>query len=217
MTSEVEICNLALSNIRAGSINSLNESGIQAQACKLKYGLLRDRCLKEPWLFNRRIVALALVDIEIFNWAHAYQYPTNCLKIRRLMGAHEEIAAGQTGVISRAIDAQSLPVKNIRAQIPYEVFNFTDNKVIGTNDEHLRIDYAAKVTDPNLFSEDFILALSYLLAAEVAVPIVGAKMGRELRSDSLTLYKQYLAAATAGDLNDQYLEPPESDFVTVRR
>ena len=45
MTSVVDICNLALSNIRAGSINNIDEVSLQAQQCKLKYPFMRDRLL----------------------------------------------------------------------------------------------------------------------------------------------------------------------------
>ena len=84
MASEIEICNLALGNIRAGSINSFTEGSIQAQQCNLKYSIIRDRCLREiVWSFNRKIEALAtLSSVTIFNWAYAYQYPSDCLKIR---------------------------------------------------------------------------------------------------------------------------------------
>ena len=218
MSSEVEICNFALSNIRAGSINSLDESSLQAQQCKLKYPILRDRLLTETvWSFNRKIKALSLVTTEIFNWAYAYQYPVDCLKLYRLVGAHEELANANADVISRLLDSQLLPLKDLRTQIPYEVFNFDDNKTIGTNEADLRIDYAAKVTDPNLFSIDFTIAFSHLLSSELAIPIIGAELGRQLRSDSLQLYKQYLDAAIANDMNDQYDAPALSEFETIRR
>jgi hypothetical protein len=218
MTSAVEICNLALSNIRASSINSLDESSLQAQQCKLKYPFMRDRLLAElPWGFNRKIRALSLLTTEIFNWAYAYQYPTDCLKIHRLVGAHEELANADADVVSRLLDSQLLPLKDLRTQVPYEVFNFSDNKTIGANEADLRIDYSAKVTDPNLFSSDFTLALSHLLASELAIPIVGAENGRQLRSDSLQLYKSYLDAAMANDLNDGYDTPALSEFETIRR
>jgi len=218
MASEVEVCNLALGNIRAGSINSLKEGSLQAQTCKLRYPILRDRCLREiPWQFNRTIRALATVTGDIFNWAYAYQYPVDCLKIHRMIGAFEELPAGSADVVSREIDSQVLPLKDIRSQIPYEVFNFDNNKLIGADQCDLRIDFAVKVTDPNMFSDDFILALSHLLASEIAIPIVGAELGRALRKDSLQLYKEYMSSAIADDMNDQYFTPPESDFVTVRR
>ncbi len=218
MSSEVEICNLALSDIRAGSINSLDEGSLQAQECKLKYPILRDRVLTElPWGFNRKIEALAVLTTEIFNWAYAYQYPVNCLKIHRLVGAHEELLNADADVVSRLLDSQLLPLRDLRTQTPYEVFNFSDNKTIGANEAELRIDYVAKITDPNLFTSDFILALSHLMGAEMAIPLVGVKEGRELRKDSLALYKSYLDAATANDLNDQFDTPALSELETTRR
>lgn len=217
MSSEIEVCNLALSNIRAGSINSFNEGSVQAQNCKLKYPILRDRCLREiPWQFNHKIRALASLTTEIFNWSYSYSYPADCLKIRRLVGSYEELPVGSSDVASRRLDSRVISLKDNKRQIPYEVFNFDDTKVIGSDQPDLRIDFAAKVTDPNLFSDDFIMALSHLLASELAVPIVGAELGRALRSDSLQLYKQYLASAISTDQNDSYFEPRESDYVTIR-
>lgn len=218
MSSEVEICNLALSNIRAGSINSLTEASLQAQQCKLKYPIIRNRCLTElAWGFNRKIRSLAVLTTEIFNWAYAYQYPTDCLKIHRLVGEYEELANADADVVSRLIDTQILPIREVRRKVPHEVFNFDDNKTIGANEANLRIDYSAKVTDPNLFTDDFILGLSHLLSSELAIPLIGAEQGRQLRSDSLQIYKQYLDAAIANDMNDQYDEPVDSEYVTVRR
>jgi hypothetical protein len=217
MSSEVEICNLALSDIRGGSINSLTEGSLQAQTCKLKYPILRDRLLTEGWGFNRKIRALSVLTTEIFNWAYAYQYPTDCLKIHRLVGAHEELLNADAGVVSRLLDSQLLPLKDLRPQVPYEVFNFDNNKTIGANESELRIDYAVKVTDPNLFTDDFVMALAMLLSAHLAIPIVGAETGRQFRNDNLQLYKEYLNAALANDLNDQYNEPPLSEFETIRR
>lgn len=218
MSSEVEICNLALSSIRAGSINSLTEGSLQAQVCNLKYKILRDRCLREiPWSFNRKIKALALLDADVFNWAYTYQYPNDCLKIHRLVGSYEEIPAGSADVIARHRDVDLLPTKGLRAQIPYEVFNVDGTKAVASDQADLRIDYAAKVTDPNLFSDDFIMALSHLLGSEIAIPIAGVEAGRVLRSDCISLYNEYMNSALSEDKNDQYLEPDESEFISVRR
>ena len=107
-------------------------------------------------------------------------------------------------------------LRDIRRQIPYEVFNFDNTKTIGADQEKLRIDFAAKVDDPNLFSEDFIIALSYLLAANLAIPIAGGEIGRALRSDSLQLYTSHLTSAISTDMNDQYFTPSESEFIITR-
>ncbi len=217
IADEVEICNLALSNIRAGSINSLDESSVQAQQCKLKYSFMRDRCLKDhQWQFNRTIAALASVDVDIFNWAYSYSYPSDCFTIHRIIPEYEEVT-GDSELVSRLIDSQVLPVSSYRRQVAYEVFNFDSVRVIGCNETGVRIDYGIKITDPNLFSDDFILALSHLLASEIAIPIVGAEKGRELRSDEIQLYDAYLKSAVTNDKNDGYLESGDSDFVTCRR
>lgn len=216
MTSKVEICNLALSNIRAGSINSIDEQSLPAQVCALKYDIIRDMMLTEViWGFAHKIKGLALLDTEIFNWAYAYQYPVDCFKINRLVGEQEQLLNADAGSVSRALESQLLP--SIRKQVSYEVFNFDGNKVIGANESNLRIDYVANITDPNLFSNSFILAFSHLLAAEIAIPIVGVEKGRQLRSDSLQMYKEYLATAESDDLNEQYYEVPLSELETVRR
>lgn len=216
MTSEVEICNLALSNIRAGSINNLDESSLPAQVCSLKYPIIRDMMLTEvPWGFAHKIKGLAVLETEIFNWAYAYQYPVDCFKINRLIGEQEQLLNADADSVSRALDSELL--RNIRRQVPYEIFNFDNNKVIGSNESNLRIDYVANITDPNLFSNNFVLAFSHLLAAEVALPIVGVEKGRQLRSDSLQMYKEYLATAESDDLNEQYYEPHLSELETIRR
>lgn len=164
-----------------------------------------------PWQFNRKIAPLAVLDIEIFNWGVAYQYPVDCLSILRLVGEQEQV---EDGVHRRTYD--ELHIEYRRSDTPYEVFNFDNNKVIGCNSTNMRIDYAAKVENPDLFSDDFILALSHLLASELAIPIVGAEQGRALRSDSLSLYNEYLTSAMASDHNDHHNMTTESEFVTIR-
>lgn len=211
---------MALSNIRAKSINILTESSLQAQACKLKYPIVRDQMLNDMgWQFSHKIEPLALLVEEIFNWAYAYQYPSDCHQINRLVGAYEELSGevDASQLVSQLRDDQLRTRDELRHQIPYEIFNVAGNLVIGSNEPDLRIDYRAEITDPNLFSPPFVLALSHLLASEIAIPIVGAETGRGLRSDSLQLYKQYFAGALSSDMNEQYHPPGDSEYVNIRR
>jgi len=169
------------------------------------------------WGFAHKITGLAVVTTEIFNWAYAYQYPSDCLKINRLVSAYEELSNADADVVSRLLDSQLLPLKDSHQQITYEIFNFSENKLIGANEAELRIDYVSNVTDPNLFTPAFTLAFSHLLASELAIPLVGAETGRSLRSDSLTMYKEYGASAAADDLNEAYVAPSLSEYETIRR
>lgn len=216
MASEVEICNLALSDIRAGSINSLDESSLQAQQCKLKYPHLRDMLLRDvPWNFAHKTDALALLTDDLFNWVYSYQYPSDCLYINRLVLNYEQFGATGDGVY-RNRHIEDIYTPDLDRQIKYEIQNVNNNRVIAANETELRISYRTRVTDPNLFDTLFIQTFVKLLASELAIPVVGAEVGRQFRSDALQLYEAYLLEATASNGNEGYTEPVESDFITIR-
>lgn len=216
MTSEVEICNLALSHIRARSINSLTETSLEAQQCKLKYEPLRDFLLRDaPWNFAQRIEPLALTTKEVFNWVYVYQYPSSCLHVNRLILNYEEFTANDGAYRARHIEDIYTP--DLGRQVKYRKMNVDGSLVIVANEPDLRIDYRSRVTNPNLFDPTFILALSHLLAAELAMAITGGDTGRKLRSDELQIYQSYIDAAVASDLNESYDESVDSEFITIRR
>jgi len=217
MASEVDICNLALSNIRAGSINSLTQSTLQAQICRLKYPILREQLLRDaPWQFARKLEALAVTTIDLFNWSYAYAYPSDCLKIRVLILNYEQYGQGDANRTTLYRDEIYQLQPDADTQIKYRVFNQDGTKVIAANEPDLRAEYTVSVTDPNLFDSLFVQTLSHLLASEIAIPIVGTEKGRQLRSDELQIYDTYLKAAISADSDEQYEVQTESDFIKVR-
>ena len=219
MTSVVEICNLALSHIRAGSINSLTEASIQAQQCRLVYPVLRDQMLQDaPWQFNRALKPLALLTDELFNWIYVYQYPSDCLYINRLHIDFAEVSSDTSvSAISSRFYDRGLPRPDLNQQVEHKIYNIDGNKVIAANDENLRIDYRKRVEDSNLFSLNFVMGLSHLLASELAIPLVGVDKGRGLRSDELQIYQSYVNSGIENELNEQFTEIPDSDFINVRQ
>jgi hypothetical protein len=212
MASEVEICNLALNNIRATAINSFDDATVSARACKLKYPILRDQVLTDAaWQFAHKLKPLSLLTDEVFNWRYAYQYPSDCLYINYLV---PEVEGVDHSVNSRYSYPDDLM---INSQVKYEVININNNRVIVSNTPNLRIDYRANITNPNLFTTSFIMALSHLIAAEVAISIAGVEKGTPLRNQSLQIYEAYLTNAVSNNANEQYTSIEESEFVTVRR
>lgn len=215
MTAEVDIAKLALSNIRAGNINSLDEASLQAQQCKLKYSFVRDFMLRNhPWKFAQVIEPLAVRTDDVHNWAYTYQYPSDCLKIDQLILNYEEYTQADGTYRTRHMEEIYTP--DLDHQIKYDVINVGGDKVIVANEPQLRARYRKQITDPNLFDSEFVMAFSWLLAAEIAVPIVGVQDGRQLRADCLKIYEQYLSSAAASDLNETYFEPQTSEFITIR-
>lgn len=217
MASIIEICNLALGNIRAGSINSLTEASLEAQTCALRYPVVRDLMLKdEAWQFNREIRALSLVSAPIFTWAYTYKYPVDCFQINRLIPEYEEADPQGREVLSRYLDSDVRSSNDLKRQVPYEVFILDGVKVIGANQANLRADMRTNADDPTAYGPTFTMAMSHLLAAELAIPIVGGEVGMKMREQSLQLYSKYVSAAITSNQNDQYHTPVESEFVTVR-
>lgn len=213
MASEVDICNLALSNIRAGAINSLTESSLQAQQCSIKYPILRDMMLREyGWDFATKLTTLApRFDVDVFNWVYTYQYPSDCLYIEKLIlnieqvGVHDQVLASQ---IDNGLD--------LGAQVRYEVMNVDNQKIIVSNEPNLRARYRAKVTNTDLFDPTFTQALSWLLASELAIAIVGGEGGRALRGDAYSIYQNYLTSSSTTHMNERHVGTVESEFITVR-
>lgn len=216
MTSVVEICNMALSKVRAQSINSLGESSLEAQQCDLWYEQTRNFLLSDsPWGFARKTVALALTQETQFNWLHVYQYPSDCLYIERVILNYAAVD-NDLGRMNRYRSDDTLIRPDLKRQVEHEVGNINGNKVILCNFSEVRIKYRAEVSDPNLFSMGFIECFAALLGSRLAVPITGGDMGRMLRKENLEEYDALLAAAVGNTLNEEYSEPPDSEFVTIR-
>ena len=171
MTSEVEICKLALSMIRAGSINSFTDGSLQAQQCSLWYPQTRDFMQRDaPWGFTRKIDALAVLeDEDVFNWVYVYAYPNDCLYIERLILNYEEFGSVDGAIRTRQLEDIYAP--DLGAQVKYDTLNVGDpnGRVIVANDVDLRIEYRSRVTDPNKFDPMFIEAFASLLASKLAI------------------------------------------------
>lgn len=219
MTSPVDICNMALAHIRAGNINSLTEASTQAFYCKLFYDICRDQCLEDAsWGFNTRISPLALLDsslFAVFNYACVYQYPSDCIRIERLVRDFEEITPGNSAS-NRVYPIPGYPVQDFNTPVPYEIFDINGTTVIGANESDLRVKYATKTTDVNKFSSAFKLALSRLLASNIAVAIAGEEKGDKLMNKQLSLYQKLINNAVTNELNQRHTVVPDSEFITVR-
>ena len=152
MTSEVDICNLAL--LRLGtrsSMASLSEGSTESNACAQVYALSRDLLLSaHPWTFANQRTVLADLGSPPQSWRYRYAYPNDCLKTRE--------------VHSTDLSA---------ALVPYSVAGDFDTqgstiKVILCNSPNAELTYTARVTNPDLFPAHFIEALAWMIASELS-------------------------------------------------
>lgn len=83
MTSKVEIANLALGKIGAGTITSFSDNSDEARVVSRFYApTMRAELRSHPWSCARKRVRLAaLSDAPVFGFSHQYQLPSDCVRI----------------------------------------------------------------------------------------------------------------------------------------
>lgn len=219
MTSVVEICNQALSHIRAGGINSLTEASFVAQQCALHYAPTRDWLLEDhAWQFAKQTRPLSLLQLTTNEWEYIYAYPSDTIKVNYLMPLQDY--SGVSGLNAAnsflSIYGTTEPERFSRVQIPYQILNINGTKVIATNLSEAVISYQRVVEDPEAYSRAFVQALAYLLSSKLAVSIVGAEKGAALRQELISFYNMYRENAINNDLNEQFAYVPDSEYITVR-
>jgi hypothetical protein len=143
MSSEVQICNVALSKLGESPIIALTEDSKAGRACNLIYTDTRDNLLRaHPWNFAVRRASLArLTTIPAYGFAYEYQLPTGCLKVL-------------------SMDPEGDDIK----------FKVEGRKVL-TDEAPANLLYIIRVTDSTQFDTLFTEVLSAKLSAELAVTL----------------------------------------------
>lgn len=126
MSSKVEICNVALTLLRAGRINELDEGTQPAQDLNAIYDIVSESVQAiGPWPSTIRRASLArLEEVPEFQYSYYYQLPVNprCLRVLEV----DEVNAGD---------------------IKYQV----EAGKIATDEETFKVRYIAYITDSELY------------------------------------------------------------------
>lgn len=193
MSSEVDIYNLALSHLGdTAAVASPTEQSVQAEHCRRFYPLSRDTLLeKHNWNFSTKRVALALLAATSGSWAYAYAVPADMLAPIAVLPPdtpdYMALAPYPTGYYSPQ---------------PFQIELMADGtKAILTDQEGAILRYSAAITDTSRFSPTFVLALSHLLAAMLAGPILKGDVGAKEAKTQLSLVEHLVSQAILADAN----------------
>ena len=207
MTVSVDICNLALGDIRAPTITDIAEETVEAGQCAIYYphclGLLLD---DYDWQFLKRIESLALFSSNerSTEWAYAYALPADFGKALRLIPGD-----------ATAVDTT---LTLIDPDVPFRPSFWTsfiiENNVLYSNLSNVSLEYASNAADETVFPPLFREALRRLLAANLAVPI---RDSRELEGDLLNMAEAARQKAIAADMNRAPRNEMLDDVGHVRR
>jgi len=145
MATKVQICNMALTDLGATTITTLEASddSKEADACRVYYDLLILELLEEhPWDFAKTWVALAedagytFVD-DMYDYA--YEKPADYVRHSRLEDKDVEFEVRGTNIVS--------------------------------NQEDLEIEYIKEMADPTVYPPHFVTALAARLRASLAMTL----------------------------------------------
>lgn len=185
MPSAVNLANLALSHIGdEANLSSLTEQSAQAEHCNRYYPIVRRMLIeRHTWSFATRRAALAEVSDEPpASWGYAYALPALCLKpFAVLLPESTDDAEPQPFVVETLA---------------------TGAKVLYTNAEDAVLRYVVDVEDTSKFTPLFDVALSHLLAAYIAGPIIKGREGMNVSRGQMEWFEKVaLPQAMASDGN----------------
>jgi hypothetical protein len=177
MSSVTTICNLALSNIGKKTIADINEASTEAKTCRIHYALTRDTMLQAyEWEFAKTTVDLAEVtNIRSERWQRAYARPQNCLKPLRIV--------------------QDVYVPDDTDEVPYAA----TEGLIFCDLSPAKLEFIQRFEDPSRFPPLFEDALSWALAAKIAIPLTADQSSRK---DAYQIARSSLDTAKTADANE---------------
>jgi hypothetical protein len=197
MPTATDICNMALDMLREAPISSVDDGSLEADWFKRNYAQVRDASLIEhPWNFAIRRHSLpASASAPAFDWLHAYDLPTDCLRVLPLRagGRYES------------------------AMIPHEVelsADGTHRQILTNAAAPLKIRAIMRVTNEDLFTATFVEVFASGMACKLAHWITGKQsMVQALQS----IHDNAMRDAKRVDGQEGTLETPYADDVIAAR
>ena len=188
MPSEITICNLALSRLGAEPISSFLEDNKNSRLSGYVYGPARQWLLSTIyWTFARKVVDLNVLAAVHPYYLYQYQLPVDCLK----------------------------PFYIDRRRV-YRKWEVEGSRLV-TDITPVTLHYVYDVVNSGLFTQGFANALSWVVQADLAYPIVQDKvLAREARAEARVqvIQAQELDAGIGNTYRDEQMDPNFDTFVT---
>lgn len=215
MASSVDICNLALSNLGdTAEVTSIEppDGSAQAQHCSRFYPIARNSLLEMAcWNFATKRITLAQVTNPSTEWQFAYSWPNLALTIIAIH--YPDSSDDYSQSVSGGVFQNDTTLNNAAIYTPQPYSIETDsngNNIILTNVGDAIARYTLIVTDPNKFSPLFVDALSWLLSAKLAGPLLKGDTGAAEAKRCLAMFEVFKNEAISSDANQRNIQPQQS-------
>jgi len=193
-TSTTDIVNASLRLIGGKRITSLTDGSKEANVAGDLFDGIRDDLLRShKWNFATKSVQLARsATTPVLEFDYGYAVPSDWI---RTVSVHDN-DAGLSGIAFRE-----------------ELLN--SQRVIMANAENVYIRYVAMIDDPNLWPADFIKAMEYALARDMAIPVAQSNTVQQSMDD---LANKWLRKARSQDAMGSPPEKrPSGSWATARQ
>lgn len=168
---------MALGHISVGPVSDVNENSNAANTLNSFWDAeVRSALRAAPWDFNTiyQTLAQSATYQIITNWAYAYQYPSNCVRVWRMMSPIT--GAAIVGTFPGIYPNTSVSSWNgfnmhpAKFKVRYDPVN--NGKVILCNLAQAIGEYSVPITDVTQFDDAFVAYLSVRLASVVCTPLI---------------------------------------------
>lgn len=210
MASEVDIANLALSHLGdSATVASLDppEGSAQAEHCARWYPIARNALLElHDWNFATSRVKLAQVTQNWSEWAYAYAYPSDVVRLLAVLpeGATSDNSTSNSGPISSAYGVGYYDDSTFSVYMPQPYTSEVDeagNRLIYTNEPSATLRYTRIITDTTKFSQLFVTTLARFLASYLAGPVLKGDTGIQIGAAQLRIAMEMMSKAAVSDSN----------------
>ena len=204
MATEVDICNLALAHLGDdATIASLNppEGSAQAEKAARFYPIARNSLLEmHTWNFAAKRGNIALTTNSLDQWDYAYVAPADMMSPVAIISptAQNDYATRMSaGDTPGGITSNYAPTIVAGQYTPQQFA--VEGDLIYTNQENAVLRYQAFITDPSLFSPQFVVTLSWHLASMMAGPVIKGDQGAAEAKRCTQMMANYLTSAKQSD------------------
>lgn len=185
MATAVDICNLALGMLGdSGEVTSIlpPDGSPEAGHCARWYPLALRKLFEEhDWSFairRSRGVELSNVDKDLYEWKHAFLFPSDCVRLMRVS----------------EVGKQDAPL-----DFEVELYEANSSRAVFVDASNVVLTYVSYVDTASVFPTYFVQALTLLLASYLVGPVKRADSSSDAAARILQMYEAALSRAKTAD------------------
>lgn len=184
VASQQSIYNMALGHISVAPVSDITENSNAANVLNGFWDAeVRSALRAAPWDFNTVYITLAQSATYqiITNWSYAYQYPSNCVRMWKVLApiSGSSIIGTFPGIYpNTSVNSwNGFNMQRQKFKVRYDPVN--NGKVVLCNLSQAIGEYSVPITDVTQFDDAFVAYLSVRLASVACTPLINddAKVG----------------------------------------